>query len=227
MNDSTRQNQTGIMRTLGSPVWLKAGPLLFFTALFTLFFSPIIFSGYLLAPNDGLNYSLSNFYAPRTLWTNLLFSGYPVAADPQAQNWYPLAFLFSQFPNSWNTYMVSAYVLSAFFMFGYVWTITQSRMAGLIAGISYSMSGFMIGRLGQVPLVHAAVWLPLIFLAIEKIRQNPSKGWTAVGSLAIACSFLGGHTQIVFLGLVVAGAYVITWIGIRHPSDGFLSGDSP
>ena len=218
MNDSSRQNQTGVMPLLSSPVWLKAGPFLFFTALFLLFFSPIIFTGYLLAPNDGLNYSLSNFYSPRTLWTNLLFSGYPVAADPQAQTWYPLAFLFSLFPNSWNAYTVSAYVLAACFMFGYVRTITQSRMAGLIAGISYSMSGFMIGRLGQVPLVHAALWLPLIFWAIEKTRQKPSKGWTAVGSLAIACSFLGGHTQIAFFGLVVAGAYVIymDWNSASH-----------
>ena len=153
MNDSIPNSETGIMRILRSPVWLKAGPLLFFTVLFVLFFSPIIFTGYLLAPNDGGNYSLPNCYSPRTLWTNLLFSGYPVAADPQAQTWYPLAFLFSLFPNSWNVYMISAYVLSACFMFGYVWTVTHSRMAGLVAGIGYSMSGFMIGRLGQVPLI--------------------------------------------------------------------------
>lgn len=209
MNDSIPNSETGIVQILRSPVWLKAGPLLFFTVLFVLFFSPIIFTDYLLAPNDGLNYSLPNFYSSRTLWTNLLFSGYPVAADPQAQTWYPLAFLFTLFPNSWNAYMISAYVLSACFMFGYVWTVTQSRMAGLVAGISYSMSGFMIGRLGQVPLIHAAVWLPLIFWVIEKNRQKPSAGWTAIGSLAIACSFLGGHTQIIFFGLIVAGAYVI------------------
>jgi len=209
MNDSIPNSETGIMQILRSPVWLKVGPLLFFTVLFVLFFSPIIFTGYLLAPNDGLNYSLPNFYSPRTLWTNQLFSGYPAAADPQAQTWYPLAFLFSLFPNSWNAYMISAYVLSACFMFGYVWTATQSRMAGLIAGIGYSMSGFMIGRLGQVPLIHAAVWLPLIFWVIEKTRQTPSAGWTAIGSLAIACSFLGGHTQIIFFGLVVASAYVV------------------
>jgi hypothetical protein len=223
MNDSIPNSETGIMRILRSPIWLKAGPLLFFTVLFVLFFSPIIFTGYLLAPNDGLNYSLPNFYSPRTLWTNLLFSGYPVAADPQAQTWYPLAFLFSLFPNSWNAYMISAYVLSACFMFGYVWTVTKSRMAGLVAGIGYSMSGFMIGRLGQVPLIHAAVWLPLIFWVIEKIREKPSAGWTAVGSLAIACSFLGGHTQIIFFGLVVAGAYVIYvgWIPAPHRWDYF------
>ncbi len=209
MSDPALKSTTGIMQILRSPVGLKAGPLLFFTVLFVLFFSPIIFTGFLLAPNDGLNYSLPNFYSPNTLWTNLLFSGYPAAADPQAQTWYPLAFLFSLFPNSWNAYMISAYVLSACFMFGYVWTVTQSRMAGLVAGIVYSMSGFMIGRLGQVPLVHASVWLPLIFWVIEKNRQRLSAGWTAIGSLAIACSFLGGHTQIIFFGLVVAGVYVV------------------
>ncbi len=184
-------------------------PVFFYTVFFVLFFSPTLIAGRLLAPNDGLNYNLPNFYAATTLWTNLLFSGFPVAADPQAQTWYPLSLLFSLIPNSWNAYMISAYVLSACFMFGYVRTVTQSRMAGLLAGIGYSMSGFMIGRMGQVPLVHAAIWLPLLFWALEKNRQQPSVGWTAIGSLAIACSFLGGHPQIIFFGLMVAGAYVV------------------
>lgn len=209
MNDSTLNSEAGIVRILRSPVALKVAPLLFFTVLFTLFFSPIILTDYLLAPHDGLRYSLPNFYSERTLWTNLLFAGYPAAADPQAQTWYPLAFLFSLFPNSWNAYMISAYVLSACFMFGYVWTATQSRMAGLVAGIAFSMSGFMIGRLGQPPLLHAAIWLPLIFWALEKNRQKFSMGWIAIGSFAIACSFLGGHPQITFFGLIVASAYVV------------------
>ena len=209
MNDLTLNDETVAMQLLRSPVLLKAGPFLFFTGLFVLFFSPVIFTGHLLAYSDAVFYSIPNFYAPRTLWTNLLFSGYPVAADPQAQTWYPLAFLFSLFPNSWNVYVISGYVLSGCFMFGYVCAITQSRMAGLIAGVSYSLSGFMIGRLVQIPLIHAAVWLPLIFWVLEKTRENSSAGWTVMGSLAFACSFLGGHTQIFFYGMIVASAYVV------------------
>ncbi len=209
MNDPTLNNETGVIQILRSPVWLKAGPFLFFTVLYVVFFSPVIFAGRLLAYSDAVFYSIPNFYAPRTLWTNLLFSGYPVAADPQTQTWYPLAVLFSLLPNSWNAYIISGYVLSGCFMFGYVRTMTQSQLAGLVAGVSYSMSGFMIGRLVQIPLIHAAVWLPLIFWALEKNRQDSSTGWTVMGSLAIACSFLGGHTQIFFYGMIVASTYVI------------------
>jgi len=209
MNDPIPKNETGVMQTFSSPVWLNVSPFLFFFGLFVLFFSPVIFSDLLLAPLDGFRYGLPNLYSERTLWTNLLFSGFPIAADPQAQTWYPLAFLFSLFADSWKAYIISAYVLSACFMFGYVWTVTQSRMAGLVAGIGFGMSGFMIGRLGQAPLIHTAAWVPLIFWVIEKIRQKPSAGWTVIGSLAIACSFLGGHPQIIFYGMIVAGAYVV------------------
>ena len=210
MSDLTLKYEAGVLRIIKSPFWFKAGPFFIFTVLFVLYFSPVLFSGGLLGYSDAVFYSMPNFYSSRTFWTNSLFSGFPVAADPQAQTWYPLAFLFSLFPNSWNAYMVSGYVLSAFFMYGYVWTVTQSRMAGLIAGISFSMGGFMIGRLAQVPLIHAAVWLPLIFIALEKTRNKTSAGWTVIGSFAIACSFLGGHTQIFFWGLIVAGAYCMT-----------------
>jgi len=209
MNDPTLKNETGIIRVFRSPVWLKAGPPLFFTILFLIFFSPVILTGHLLAPNDALVHGIPYYYSPRTLWTNLLFSGYPQAADPQVQTWYPLSFLFSLFPNSWNAYMVSVYVLSALFTYGYVFRLTQSRLAGLVGGLCYSMSGFMMARLGQTPLVHAAVWFPLIMWSIEEIRLTASAKWMAVGSFAVASCFLAGHPQIIVYSLPVAVAYTL------------------
>src|SRR5262245_46913712 len=100
-----------------SKAWSKLtlhcfGILVFYSLLYTLFFAPALLADRLLAPGDGILYYLPAFYAPRTLWTTLLLSGFPVSADPQIQSWYPLKYVFSYF-GSWNGFVISAYVLAS------------------------------------------------------------------------------------------------------------------
>jgi hypothetical protein len=83
---------------------------LFFVAIFTALFSPILFSDRLLANGDALLYYLPAFVSPRALWTTALYGGYPIAADPQAETWYPVGFLFLHRRELWNFFVLSAYV---------------------------------------------------------------------------------------------------------------------
>src|SRR3712207_9367657 len=76
--------------------------ILIYTAIYLIFFSPVFFSNNLLAPGDGFTYYLPAFYSARTLWTDLILSGFPLAADPQIQTWYPLSLFFSLIPDSWK-----------------------------------------------------------------------------------------------------------------------------
>ena len=187
--------------------------LLFFSILYTLFFSPVLFSNRLLAPGDGITQSVPAFYSPRTLWTPLLLSGFPIAADVTPQTWYPISLLFSLIPNSWNAFVVSAYVLASSFSYGYVYTVTNSRLAGLVTGIIYGMSGFMMAHLGHTTMIHTALWIPLLIWALEKLRHNFSSGWLALGVFAVSFCFLGGHPQIFVygIGLSAAYAFVLGW----------------
>ena len=180
---------------------------IFYISLFTLFFSPVILSDRLLAPGDGLTYYLPNFHAGQTLWEPLLLSGIPIAADSQTMSWYPLSYLFSLF-HSWNWFVVTAYVLSGCFTSGYVYSCTQSRIASLMGGITYSMSGFMMAHLGHTTIIHSAVWSPLLMWSLEKTRLRRDLRWAAVGIVAIGCGILAGHPQIFVYSLGVSLAYV-------------------
>jgi len=181
----------------------------FYSVLYLAFFSPVIFSHRLLAPGDGLRYYLPNFYLGRKLWDPLIFSGFPVAADPQAMTWYPLAFILSLFPHSWNVFVMSAYVLASSFTYGYMLTVTGSRLAGYASGIVYGMSGFMMGHLGHTSIIHAAVWLPLLIWALEKMHRGFSPSWFFVANLAVACCALSGHPQILAYVLCVGALYAL------------------
>ncbi len=182
---------------------------LVFSLFYTFFFSPVIFSGGVLAPGDGVVFYLPGFYGVRTLWTDLIWSGFPVAADPQIQTWYPPSLLFSLIPNSWNAFVISAYVLASCFTYGYVYSLTHSRLAALVSGIVYGMTGFMMAHLGHTAIIHAAAWMPLLIWATARLCAHLSPLWLVTGTFALACSILAGHPQISFYGLGLSTVYAL------------------
>jgi hypothetical protein len=182
---------------------------LFFSLLFTLFFSPVLFSGSLLAPGDGLLYHVAYFESKKVFWDTLLGGGFPMTADPQVMAWYPPSLIFSLLPGGWNVFVISAYVMASCFTYGYVYALTNSKLSSAISGIAYSMCGFMMAHLGHTAIIHAAVWIPLIIWSLEMLRREFSSLWFAIGCLAVACCILAGHLQIVVYGLILGVCYLL------------------
>jgi hypothetical protein len=184
-----------------------------FSALYTAFFAPSWASNNLLAPGDGLIFYVPAFYGAKALWSNFLLGGLPWAADPQHMTWYPLAMLLRLIPHSWNLFVLSAYVLAGVGTYAYVYTLTASWLAAAVAGMAYSMGGFMTSHLGHTTIIHAAAWLPVLLYALEQLRHRITALSWAVGLLAIASCSLSGHPQIAVyaLGLGLCYALVMSW----------------
>jgi len=179
--------------------------------IFVAFFFPAFYLGNPLAVGgDGLYIYLPNFYSHKVLWDTFIFSGFPMMADPQVMTWYPPAIFLSMIPHSWNAFMLLGYVGGSSFMYGYVHTLTQSRAAAFVSGLVFGLSGFMIAHLGHAVIVHAVAWIPLTIWSLEKLRRSFTRKWFVIGSIAITLSFLGGHSQIFFYGLVLSIAYATT-----------------
>src|SRR4051812_42647308 len=192
--------------------------LLFFSILFTLFFSPVIFHGELLAPGgsrlgDGLLSHLAYYLSPKISWDPLLSNGFPMTADSQAMSWYPPSLILSQIPGTWNIFVISAFVMAGCFTYGYVFTLTESRAASLLSGITYSMCGFMFAHLGHTAMIHSAVWLPLIIWSLEMLRRRASRFWLAAGTVAGARCGVAGHPPIVLFTLFVRGFFALLFGG--------------
>ena len=199
-----------LRRAIETPLRHSLFVIAFYALVFVAFFFPAIYQGHLLAVGgDGLYLYLPNFYSHKVLWDTLLFSGFPMMADPQVMTWYPPAFLLSLLPGSWNVFMILAYIAGSSLMYGYVHTLTRSRLAALTSGLIFGLSGFMMAHLGHAVIIHAAAWIPLILWALERLRQQLTVKWLVIGSVAVTLSFLGGHSQIYFYGLILSAAYAI------------------
>ena len=173
---------------------------------FIFFFSPVLFSASFF-PSDGL---LANFHSRIELWTNNIFSGYPVFSAPQMQFAYPPRLFFSLLPRElgFNLWVVSAYVMASIFTYGYVFSLTKSSFASFASGLVFSTSAFMMSHLIHGAMIHAAAWIPLTIWSLNQLRYRYSFVWLLVGSTSITMSILAGHPQITVYTLILSGFYV-------------------
>ncbi len=185
--------------------------LLCYTIFFAVLFAPGWTRG-LLAPTDALAYHYPAFQAPLTLWSEFLFSGYPISADPQFQLWYPPRIVTSNF----NVFVVSAYVIAAFSTYLLVREITGDDWSAGLSGIVYACGGFMMGHACHTAIIHGAAWLPALMLVVLKLGREPSRTWWALAALCVALIVLSGHPQIAAYALAAAGGYAVYVVHVAH-----------
>ncbi len=185
---------------------------------FLFFFSPVLFTTSFF-PSDGL---LADFHSNFELWTNNIFSGYPVFSAPRKQFAYPPRLLFSLFPTElgFNLWVVSAYVMASIFTYGYVFSLTKSSFASFASGLVFSTSAFMMSHLIHGSMIHVAAWMPLTIWSLNQLRYRYSFVWLLVGSTSIAMSLLAGHPQITIYTLILSGFYVI--LMTKHSPTNYL-----
>jgi hypothetical protein len=191
-----------------------------FGLVFALLFAPALLGGRILAPpGDGILY----YYPMRAhvadvlrrghlpLWNPYLFSGFPLLADIEAGAFYPPNVLFLILPAPWATNLVawSTYVLAALFAFFYARALSATVFGGLVAGIAFGASGFMLSHLGHASIVNAAAWFPLVMLFAERLRRRAAWPDVVGGAATLAVQVFAGHPQVAAYSLLTAGLYLV------------------
>jgi hypothetical protein len=180
-----------------------------FAALFCWVYARPLLSGDYLSESDLYEYYLPIFLSPITTWSSFEFAGLPAFADPGDFVWYPPHFVFARLLGSWTGLAISAHVLAASFTAAYVRHVAGSWRAAVFAGAAYGLSEAMVERLPHMGTLHAFAWLPLIALAIDRLRGPAPRRWLAVGAVAVACCFLAGHPQLAIYTYYICGAYAL------------------
>lgn len=176
-----------------------------FSALVGLIWLPATWT-HTLVKGDDLLYYWVFFVSPVRFWNPYVSSGFPTAADPQTMSWYPVMWLFKGL-GSWNAFALAPFVLAGCFTYGYVRSVTSSRLAGTVSGVGYALGGYMVGHFGHTSIEHAAAWLPLVIWSLESLAHRGRGWWLGVGAFAVASCCLSGHPQIFVYACLLAGAY--------------------
>lgn len=180
-----------------------------FTLFFVVLFGPVLFSGSFMTSGDGLLQGLPTYFGRTPLWEPNMMLGYPLFADPNQAFWYPVLRIMRLIPNAFNAYVVLPYVLAAVGMTGFARRVSGSTTGGIVAGLTFSLGGFMISHQGHVNLIHPAAWTPFILWAVEELRRRATMLVSALGATAFALCAVSGPQQPLAYVLLVAFAYAI------------------
>ncbi len=132
------------------------------------------------------------------LWNPYNFSGSPLLGNFQSAVLYPLAilYLFLSEVSAWTILTLLQPLLAGIFTYWYIRKIGGKTYGSLLAALSYGFSGFMAVWLEYNTVGHVILWLPLLLLAIESLREKPKARWFAVLALGNASALLAGHPQV-------------------------------
>jgi len=217
MVESTTVKTSRVRLTMRSLFWLSLAIVAFYWQIvFTSQFS-------MLTVGETVNqaYSWFHFWAESVrhgsvpLWDPYAFGGHSFIGEMQTAAFYPLHLVFALFPANSNGllstrlfhfYFVFTHLLAAYFMFALIREMGLNRFPALIAGLSYSLGGF-VGAAPWPHLLDSAVWLPLQFLltlrALHADTMRRSLTYAALGGLTLGLSILAGGLHIVMMQTIV------------------------
>ena len=182
----------------------------------------------LLTESEGVNqayswlqfwtFNLRHGFLP--FWDPYTLAGHPFAGEMQTAAFYPLHLLLALVPpggsgfspHLYHLWFVFVHFLGVCFMFALVRELGLSRFASCVAGICFSLGGF-VARMPWPHMLESSIWLPLLFLfflrAIRADRSRQAVWNSAVAGLMLGLSILAGGLHVVIMqALVIVSAAV-------------------
>lgn len=142
--------------------------------------------------------SMSEGYIP--LWNPHQFCGTPFLANGQSAVLYPGNLLFLVF-NPITAFTVFAALhlfLAAAFTYLLLRELGIRELGGIVGGIIFTFSAFLVLWLELPTFISVAVWLPMALLLIHRAVERRSFFYGMLAGGAIGLAFLAGHFQIAF-----------------------------
>ena len=152
------------------------------------------------------------------LWNPYNFSGSPLLANVQSAVLYPLNILYIVLPqiDAWTILVILQPALAFLFTFAYARKIGLGTPASAFTAISYAFSSFMIVWLEYNSVGHVILWLPLLLLAVEHLRDRWTTRWISAFTVALMSTLFAGHIQVFVYLLILTSVYAHTRIEQRE-----------
>lgn len=163
------------------------------------------------------------------LWNPHLFAGMSFVGDIQAALFYPFNLLTFFLSNPLTYRDLELLAVFHFFLAGAgMYALLRhgvrpptaddqaptgarglSIAACLAGALAFEFSDLFITHFGNLNLIAAAAWLPLVFLFFSRALDERKPGFAALGGIFLALAFFAGHIQSFLFILLVVGLYAL------------------
>jgi hypothetical protein len=204
-------------------------------AAVVLFFHKPLFSSEYTFPWDfrGVQLPLITFLRDElrenrfALWNPYNYGGYPIFANIQACFFHPLVLLsaFISSKLSWYSLpMLLEWAVVLQVWIGGVAAYHLFREFGLgsapawTGAVMFETGSYFASRAEHIDSMMAAVWMPLAWLAVWKLREKMRADWLAMLALALGLSIWGGFPQatVAVFGSTVLFAALLAALGMAR-----------
>jgi hypothetical protein len=136
------------------------------------------------------------------LWNPHLLFGSPFLANMQSALFSPFTALFYVLPApvAWDLGFPLRITVAGLFTALFARDVGSSSTGAIVAGMVFALSGFFVGYQGY-PGVDSAVWLPLVFYAVNRLQRRPRWPQAVVAALAFVLPVLSGHPGIAVISV--------------------------
>src|ERR1700722_15032056 len=130
-------------------------------------------------------------------WAQYLFSGTPLLAGFNAGAFYPLIGLFVILPDrvAWIATEVILFALIAVGMYVFLRALALSRVACVLAAVTFSCAGFVATQANHVDMTEGFASIPFMLLAVLHIVRDGRWPWPVLLGLGGALFIFGGAPE--------------------------------
>lgn len=161
------------------------------------------------------------------LWNPYLYGGAPFAADIQTGLFYPInLLLFFLVPEITFRTLELTSVLHFFLAGASMYLCLRfinreriGRLACLAGAIAFMFSDLFIIHFGNLNMIAAASWLPLVFLFYHRALTEKRSNYALLSGLFLGVAILAGHIQPIFHILFLLGLYLLYRLYFAYRGD--------
>lgn len=141
------------------------------------------------------------------LWNPYTFTGHPIYADGVTRIFSPslLFYTFLDLPVGYSVARLAELLCGAIFMYLFLIAIGASSRGALMGALVFELSAHSLFHLTGLGWWGGLMWLPLIFLLVDRALTRNSFKYAILAGLVVAAQFFCAYmpNQIYFLGAVV------------------------
>lgn len=160
------------------------------------------------------------------LWNPFQRLGYPGYCDLQSGVWYPvlwLLMLFGQYDiTSLIVEVVGCFLIAGWGMYTLSnWMVGCKRTAAIL-GISYALSGFMVGSAQLMVFLIGVAWLPWILWSLLRLLEDGSLRYALWLALFLMCNITGASPAFTIILIYIIPAVSILSVWKKYKVKGYF-----
>ena len=165
------------------------------------------------------NYPLKDWYREMLLngklpfWTSLVGNGFPVFAEFQVGALYPFHLVLYRFFPTHVAFNLNIFIhFSMAAVFTYLFSRVSlgiSKAGSVLAGMAYSLCAFFLLHTHQINILLVICYLPLVFLAVERLVKTKRWIWVFVMGVIFALQILAGYVEMFYYTVLLGFVFIL------------------